>query len=130
MSNRIPRMASLTGEKMRRSRLLRGCFFTTTWVLGFLTTVVTKALRTRVPFNCCGRLDSCVMKMVCQHSYLSLTPVRAVMTVASRTRQDKVSTKGLGTTASCLRVRGHHRAPRNLFGPLALRRSESEDATY
>ena len=48
---------------MRRSRPGRGCSLWMTWVLGFCVTV-TKALRTRVPFNYIGRLDSCLCELV------------------------------------------------------------------
>lgn len=63
MRVKMPSMASRTGEKMRRIRPGRGCSLCSTRVLGFCVTV-TKALRTYVPFNCVGRLDSCFGDLV------------------------------------------------------------------
>jgi len=43
---------------------------------------VTKALRTCVPFNCCGRLDSCARDLVVGYRFKVLAAVRASKTVA------------------------------------------------
>src|SRR2546427_12878742 len=58
-----PRKARRIGVKIRRSSPRRGCSLWMTRVLGFCVTV-TKALRTCVPFNCVGRLDSCLRDLV------------------------------------------------------------------
>src|SRR5438128_7061907 len=63
MRMKMPSMASRIGVKMRRIRPGRGCCLWMTRVLGFCVTV-TKALRTCVPFNCVGRLDSCLRDLV------------------------------------------------------------------
>ena len=76
-----PRKASRIGVKIRRSSPGRGCSRCMTRVLGFCV-AVTKALRTCVPFNCCGRLDSCVRYLVVGYRIEVLAAVRASKTLA------------------------------------------------
>lgn len=77
----MPNMASRKGVKMRRIRLGRGAGLLMTRVLGFCVTV-TKALRTFVPFNYVGRLDSCLRDLVVAYRVNPLTAVRATKTLA------------------------------------------------
>src|SRR6266404_3925337 len=85
MNINTPSMTSRAGEKMRRIRLFRGCSLCSTRVLGFCVTV-TKALRTHVPFNYVGRLDSCFHELVCW-----LTAVGPSENVAQRKGKGKKS---------------------------------------
>ena len=56
---------------------------------------VTKALRTCVPFNCVGRLDSCLRELVVGYQVKALTAVRAKKTLALNERGKQGTVRGL-----------------------------------